>query len=125
MLFPLAFGNAVSKKVSIWQSLERQRGLRSFGINTRDESCASNVVLNVRSAIFVFLFFFLTVPDQHTTSRQPLYSLSVKLLKSLTVANDVFCVWGCTMRDFKGRRGGWGGWSLTPGRWQEPDGLTG
>lgn len=64
-------------------------------------------------------FFFPVVPDQHTTSCQPLYSLSVKLLKSLTVANDVFCVWGRTMRDFKGGEGSVGSaggvWSLTLG----------
>lgn len=75
------------------------------------------MVLNARSAVFVF-FFLPMVPDQHTTSRQPLYSLSVKLLKSLTVANDVFCVWGRAMRDFKvgGVEAGRGGGSLTPGR---------
>lgn len=73
--------------MSIWQSLERQRGLRSFWINTRDTSSALNRVWMPLSLTY-------TVPAAQVSARPtPLSFLpSVKLLKSLTVANDVFCV---------------------------------
>lgn len=107
--------------MSIWQSLERQRGLRSFWINTRDKSSASNIVWTPLSLP--------TVPGQHTTNPQPLYSLSVKLLKSLTVANDVF-VFRTYYRRF--RKGcflphWWvlGGLVAVLGHWQESGGVTG
>lgn len=77
-------------QVSVWQSLERQRGLRSFWINTRDVSGALTP------------FSFPTVPDQHTTNPQPLYSLSVKLLKSLTLTNVVFMLGTISPRFGKG-----------------------
>lgn len=72
-----------SKRLSVnmaepWEA----RGLRSLWMKTRDVSGASNTVWTPLSLP--------TEPGQHTTNPRPLYSLCVKLLKSLTLANDVF-----------------------------------
>lgn len=107
--------------MSIWQSLERQRGLRSFWINTRDKSSASNIVWTPLSLP--------TVPGQHTTNPRPFYSLSVKLLKSLTVANDVFVFrtyyWRFQKGCFLPHRWVLGGLVAMLGHWQETGEVTG
>lgn len=114
--FPLAFGNVVSKRLSV-------------NMAEPWEAKRSEELLNKYKGQVWTPLSLPTVPDQHTTNPQPLYSLSVKLLKSLTVANDVF-VFGTYYKRF--RKGcflphQWvlGGLVAMPGHWQEPGGVTG